>query len=111
MLLIDLVFVIAGFFLNPTVIIYVITPLIMPTATALGIGMVQLGCMLFVAIGIGNITPPMAMNLFIASKAVGVDTTKVIPPLMYYFLLAGIPMMLLVTFVPGLSTWLPSLIG
>lgn len=111
MLLIDLVFIVAGFFLNPTVIIYVITPLIMPTATALGIGMVQLGCMLFVAIGIGNITPPMAMNLFIASKAVGVDTTKVIPPMMYYFVFAGIPMMLLVTFFPGLSTWLPSLIG
>lgn len=110
-LLIDLVFIVAGFFLNPTVIIYVITPLIMPTAAALGISMVQLGCMLFVAIGIGNITPPMAMNLFIASKAVGVDTTKVIPPMMYYFVFAGLPMMLLVTFLPGLSTWLPSIVG
>ena len=111
LLLIDLVFIVAGFFLNPTVIIYVVTPLIMPTATAIGIEAIQLGCMLFVAIGIGNITPPMAMNLFIASKAVGVDTTKVIPPMMYYFVFAGLPMMLLVTFWPALSLWLPSLIG
>ena len=83
----------------------------LPTATMLGVSPIQLGCMLFVAIGIGNITPPMAMNLFIASKAVGVETTKVIPPMMYYFIFTGIPMMLLVTFVPALSEWLPALVG
>lgn len=111
LLLIDAIFIVAGFFLNPTVIIYVITPLIMPTATALGIDAIQLGCMLFVAIGIGNITPPLAMNLFIASKAVNVDTTAVIPPLLKYFVFAGLPMMLLVTFCPWVSMWLPSIVG
>ena len=111
LLIMDLVFIIAGFFVGPTVIIYVVTPVLLPSATMLGVSPIQLGCMLFVAIGIGNITPPMAMNLFIASKAVGVETTKVIPPMMYYFIFTGIPMMLLVTFVPALSEWLPALVG
>jgi len=111
LLLIDLVCIIAGFFVGPPVIIYVVTPLILPTAMAVGLSAIHLGVIMFVAIGVGNITPPMAANLFIASKAVGVETTKVIPTLMYYFLFAGIPMMLLVTFVPALSEWLPALVA
>jgi len=111
LLLIDLVFIVAGFFVGPPVIIYVVTPLILPTARAIGLSDIHLGVIMFVAIGVGNITPPMAANLFIASKAVGVKTTQVIPPLMYYFILAGIPMMLLVTFIPALSEWLPSLMS
>jgi C4-dicarboxylate transporter DctM subunit len=111
LLMVDLIFIVAGFFLNTTVLIFVITPLLLPTANALGLDPIQMGVMMFVAVGLGSITPPMAMNLFIASKAVGVDTTKVIPPLFRYFFFAGLPMMLLVTFWPGLSLWLPSLIG
>lgn len=109
MLLIDLVFIIAGLFVGPTVIVYVITPLLMPTAKAIGMDMIQLGAILFVAIGVGNITPPMASNLFIASKAVGVDSTRVIPPMLVYFVCVGLPVLLLTTFVPELSLWLPSL--
>lgn len=111
LLLVDAIFIISGFFVGPAVIIFVITPLMMPTATAIGISTIQLGVMLFVSIGIGNITPPMAFNLFIAARVVDVDVSKVIPPLMYYFAFTGIPMLLLVTFVPELSLWLPRLAG
>jgi C4-dicarboxylate transporter DctM subunit len=110
LLLIDLVFVLAGFFVGPTVIIFVVTPLLMPAATLMGIDYLQMGVMLFVAIGVGNITPPMAMNVFIASKVTKVDVGPMLVPVYYYFFLTGIPMMLLVTFVPFLSTWLPGLI-
>jgi len=109
LLIIDLIFIIAGLFVGPTVIVYVVTPLMIPTAQAIGLDMIQLGAILFVAIGVGNITPPMASNLFIASKAVNVDSTKVIPPMLMYFFFAGLPVLLLTTFVPQLSLWLPSL--
>ena len=109
LLIIDLIFIIAGLFVGPTVIVYVVTPLMIPTAQAIGLDMIQLGAILFVAIGVGNITPPMASNLFIASKAVNVDSTKVIPPMLMYFFFAGLPVLLLTTFIPQLSLWLPSL--
>lgn len=110
MLLIDLVLLISGFFLGVTVIIFVITPLLMPTAAALGISTIQMGCMLFVAIGCGNITPPCCPNLFISAKIVDVPVVACFKPIFYYFFVTGIPMMLLVTFVPALSEWLPSLV-
>nr|WP_281350095.1 TRAP transporter large permease [Alkalibaculum sporogenes] len=111
LLLLDAVFIVSGFFVGPAVIIFVITPLLMPTAAAMGIDTIQLGVMLFVAIGIGNITPPMAFNLFIAARVVDVEVSKVIKPLYYYFIFTGVPMLLLVTFVPELSLWLPRLIS
>jgi C4-dicarboxylate transporter DctM subunit len=92
------------------VIIFVVTPLLMPAAQLMGIDYLQMGVMLFVAIGVGNITPPMAMNVFIAAKVTKVDVGPCLVPVYYYFFLTGIPMMLLVTFAPFLSTWLPGLI-
>jgi C4-dicarboxylate transporter DctM subunit len=109
MLLIDLVFVIAGFFLAPIIIIYVITPLILPTALAVGIDPIQLGAIMFVAIGVGNVTPPAAPNVYIAARICKAEVTEVLPPVFVQFALTGVPMLLLVTFVPELSTWLPSL--
>lgn len=111
MLLIDLVLLIAGFFLGVTVIIYIITPLLMPTAFALGISPIQMGCMLFVAIGCGNITPPCCPNLFISAKIADVPVVQCFKPIFIYFFFTGVPMILLVTFFPGLSEWLPALIG
>ena len=111
LLLIDLVLLIAGFFLGVTVIIYIITPLLMPTAFALGISPIQMGCMLFVAIGCGNITPPCCPNLFISAKIADVPVVQCFKPIFIYFFFTGVPMILLVTFFPGLSEWLPALIG
>lgn len=109
LLLIDLVYIIAGFFLSPIIMIYVITPLLMPTATALGIDPIQMGCMMFVAIGVGNTTPPAAPNVYIAARLCKAEVARVLPPVFLYFFVTAIPMMLLVTFVPQLSLWLPSL--
>ena len=109
LLIIDLIYLVAGCFLSPPVIIYVVTPLLMPTASAMGIDAIQLGVILFVAIGIGNITPPYASNLFISARMAKAPVSEIIPPVMPYLLFVGIPVLLLTTFVPVISTWLPSL--
>ena len=109
LLIIDLIYLVAGCFLSPPVIIYVVTPLLMPTASAMGIDAIQLGVILFVAIGIGNITPPYASNLFISARMAKAPVSEIIPPVMPYLLFVGIPVLLLTTFVPVVSTWLPSL--
>jgi len=111
LLFIDIIFIIAGCFISPPVIIVVITPLLIPTARLIGVGDIQLGVMLFVSIGIGVITPPMAGNLFISARMAKCSVGDLLKPLMPYLFLAGIPVLLLVTYVPWLSEWLPSLIA
>jgi C4-dicarboxylate transporter DctM subunit len=109
-LLIDLIFFISGFFLNPSILIFVLTPLLMPTAMSVGINEIQLGVILFVGIGIGTVTPPMAMDLFVTSKCSGVPIPDMIKPLMPMLILVCLPILMLVTFVPELSLWLPRLV-
>lgn len=108
-LFIVLVLFIAGFFLDAGVLIFVLTPLLLPTANAIGMDTIQLGTILFVAIGVGTITPPMAMNLFITSKASGVPMQDMMRPLLP-FLIGAIFILLLVAYVPALSLWLPNLV-
>jgi C4-dicarboxylate transporter DctM subunit len=109
--LIVLVLFIAGFFLDPGVLIFVLTPLMMPTANAIGLDPIQLGVILFVSIGVGALTPPMAMNLFVASRVSGVPMQQLIRPLLPFFVFGAIPILLLVTYVPALSLWLPNLVS
>ncbi|WP_102348832.1 TRAP transporter large permease [Bacillus sp. Marseille-P3661] len=110
LLLIDILLVVAGFFLDAGVLIFVVAPLLIPTAEALGINIIQLGVIIFVAIGVGTVTPPMAMNLFITSKVSGVSLKDMMKPLLPFLVFAAIPVLLLVTFVPELSLWLPRVI-
>jgi C4-dicarboxylate transporter DctM subunit len=109
-LLIDLVLVIAGFFLDAGVLILIITPMLIPTARMIGLSMTQLAVIMFVCVGIGTVTPPMAMNLFITSKASGVSIDSMIKPLIPMIVFVCIPILLLVTFIPDLSLWLPEVV-
>ncbi|MGN0735037.1 MAG: TRAP transporter large permease [Anaerovoracaceae bacterium] len=110
LIVIDLIFLFAGCFFDAPILTLVIPPLLTPTMNMLGVSGEQFGVMVFMAIGIGSCTPPMATNLFIAARVGKVDVKEVIPPLMKMLLFVAIPSMLLVTFVPALSTWLPNLI-
>lgn len=111
MLLIDLILVIAGMFLDAGVLILVITPMLVPTAQMIGMSLIQLAVIMFVCVGIGTVTPPMSMNLFIASKASGIEVMDMMTPLKPLLFIGCIPILLLVTFVPELSLWLPRLLG
>jgi C4-dicarboxylate transporter DctM subunit len=111
LLFIDIIFIIAGCFISPPVIVVVIAPLLLPTARMIGVGDIQMGVILFVSIGIGVITPPMAGNLFISARMAGCGVGDILKPVAPYLFLAGIPVLLLVTYIPWLSTWLPSLIA
>jgi len=106
-LVIDAILVIAGFFLNPTVMTLVMGPLLIPTATAVGISQIQLGVILFVSIGIGACTPPMSMLLFTAARLCDTTVPKMVKPLLPFLVFGALPVLLLTSFVPGLSEWLP----
>lgn len=110
LLLIDIIYIIAGIFLPPGVLVLVITPLLIPVAQLIGLSTIQLGVMLMIAIGIGCITPPMAMNLFVVSDISGIKIHEMIKPIIVFLVFAEIPMLLLVTYYPDFSLWLPKVI-
>jgi tripartite ATP-independent transporter DctM subunit len=81
----------------------------LPLANQLGINLVHLGSMMIVNIGLGVMTPPFAMSIFVGSRLSGVSAGELIPPMMMYLFCVGIPVLLLTTYIPFLSCWLPTL--
>ena len=86
--------------------IIVMAPLIVPLGAAFGIDPVHLGIIFLANLELGYLTPPMGMNLFLSSYRFGkpmVQVTRAVLP-MLAVLAAGV---LLITYVPALTTWLP----
>lgn len=110
LLILDVVLIIAGCFLDAGVLLLVLTPLLLPTAAVIGLTQIQLGVIMFVAVGVGTITPPMAMNIFITGKACNVTVRDMMSPLWPFLVFGAVPILFLVTYVPAVSLWLPQLI-
>ncbi|WP_066304308.1 TRAP transporter large permease [Bacillus sp. FJAT-29814] len=109
LLVINLLFLLIGMFMETNTAILLFTPLLIPALKQLGIDPVHFGAILVLNLGIGSITPPFAANLFVANRISGVPVTKMLAPLLPFLFLAGIPVLFIVTYIPWLSMWLPSL--
>lgn len=109
-LMIDVLLFILGFFIDGNVIILTVVPMLAPVTSAIGVSTLQLAVIVFVAIGIGAITPPMATCLLSCSRICDVSVKDMMKPLMPFLCLGAVPVMLLVSYVPFLSEWLPSLL-
>ncbi|MDR1979122.1 MAG: hypothetical protein LBQ42_10370 [Synergistaceae bacterium] len=59
---------------------------------------------------LGVITPPFAMSIFIGSRLSGCSYAELLPIMLKFFFLVGIPVLLLTTYIPALSCWLPSVV-
>ena len=95
-------------FVDAAPAILVLVPLIMPTATVLGVSPLQLAAVIAINSSIGAVLPPVGVNLFVASQLAGVDAGKALRPVLSY--VAGSAVVLaIVTLVPWCSTWLPGL--
>lgn len=108
-LLIILVFLIViGMFIDTISALVVLTPILLPVVIAVGVDPVHFGIILVVSLAIGFVTPPLGVNLFVASSVGKVKLEKtavaVVP-----FIIAMIICLLLISFIPQLSMWLPSL--
>ena len=108
-LLIILVFLIViGMFIDTISALVVLTPILLPVVITVGVDPVHFGIILVVSLAIGFVTPPLGVNLFVASSVGKVKLEKtavaVVP-----FIVAMIICLLLISFIPQLSMWLPSL--
>ena len=110
LLIINLLLLIIGTFMDMTPAVLIFTPILLPIAMQLGMDPVHFGIMITMNLCIGSITPPVGNCLFIGCKVGKVKIDEVLKPLLpYYF--AIIITLLIVTFVPELSLWIPRMTG
>lgn len=105
LIIVNICLLIAGCFLDSTSALYIFTPLFLPVAQALGMNLVHFGTIMIVNLAIGLVTPPVGVNLYVACGIADVDLkqiSKAVIPL----IVAALVVLLLVTYIPGLSTML-----
>jgi tripartite ATP-independent transporter DctM subunit len=108
LLLVNIFLLIVGCFLNSTVNILLFTPILVPLAKSFGINEVHFGIIMILNLMIGMITPPMGGLLFITCQVAGIKLMEILKEV-WPFIIILISALLIVTYVPQMVTWLPSL--
>jgi C4-dicarboxylate transporter DctM subunit len=98
-----------GMFIDGIPILIIVVPLILPLVTEIDVNLVHLGAIVIVNVGLGVVTPPYAISIFVGSRLAEVPYIDLVKPMVIFLLLVGIPVLLLTTYVPALSLWLPTL--
>ena len=110
LLVVNIILLIAGCFIDANSAMYIILPILYPVATALGIDPIHLGAIMVLNMAIGLVTPPVGLNLYTGCGIANISL-KEISKAVLPFVFASLLVLILVTYVPGVSTWLPSLIS
>ena len=110
MLLLICVFYVLGMFMETLSTIIILTPILLPVVVSLGIDPIHFGVIFVVTNEIAFLTPPLGVNLFVASKLSGVSLERLSINVFPYIIAITLCVLLLL-FVPALSTWLPRFLG
>jgi C4-dicarboxylate transporter, DctM subunit len=108
LLLVNLILLVAGTLMDPTSVVLILAPIIFPIAIELGIDPVHLGIVFVVNMEIGLVTPPVGLNLFVASAVSGLPVTSIIRASVPWLALL-LAFLVVVTYVPAISLILPNL--
>ena len=109
-LLVNLILLVVGTFMDMTPAVLIFTPIFLPVAMTLGMHPVQFGMVIVLNLCIGVCTPPVGTLLFVGSGVARVPVSEVIRPLLP-LLVAMTFVLLLITYFPALSLWLPGFFG
>lgn len=110
LLIINVILLIMGCFMNMVSIVYIMTPILLPIVTSFGMHPVTFGIMMIMNLGIGLLTPPVGQVLFVGSSVSGLSVerlTKALLPQMAFMVIA----LILITLIPGVTMWLPTVLG
>lgn len=107
-LLLNVILLLLGTIMDMAPIILIATPILLPIATSIGMDPVQFGIIMVLNCGIGLLTPPVGAVLFIGSAVSKQPMEKIVKATLPFYL-AMIITLLIITFVPAVSMWLPSL--
>ena len=110
LMIINALLLLVGMFMDMTPAVLVFTPILLPAAMGLGVDPVHFGIIMIANLCIGLCTPPVGTCLFVGCSVGKTTIAAVVPPAIPFFL-AMAAAMLLITYVPALSLWLPRLFG
>jgi C4-dicarboxylate transporter DctM subunit len=108
LVIVNVILLIGGQFMEPSGLIVIVAPLVFPIAMELGIDPIHLGIIMVVNMEIGMITPPVGLNLFVTSGVAGMPMMRVVYAALP-FLAVLFVFLIIITYVPIISTWLPTL--
>jgi C4-dicarboxylate transporter DctM subunit len=108
LIIVNVILLIGGQFMEPSGLLVIVAPLVFPIAMELGIDPIHLGIIMVVNMEIGMITPPVGLNLFVTSGVANMPMMKVVRAALP-FLAVLFVFLIMVTYIPIISTWLPTL--
>ena len=109
LLLINLLLLVAGMFMDITPAVLIFAPIFLPVVTSFGMDPIHFGIMMVMNLGVGNITPPVGSSLFSGCQVSGIDMEDMIKPLLPFYAAIFIALML-VAYVPWFSMVIPNLV-
>ena len=108
LLMVNILLILAGSFMEPSAIIMIMVPLLLPVAIALGIDPIHFGIVITINMELGMVSPPVGLNLFVTSGLTGMSIKDVIVATLPWTLTILVGLML-VTYIPEIALWLPNL--
>ena len=110
LLAVNVILLLAGNFMEPSSIVLIFAPILFPVAVALGIHPVHFGILMVVNMEVGMCHPPVGLNLYVASGITKMGITE-LTVAVWPWLLSMLGFLIVVTYWPGLSLWLPRTLG
>lgn len=109
LIVVNILLLIAGMFMEPTGIILILAPILFPIATQLGIDPVHLGIIMVVNLEIGMITPPIGLNLFVTAGVTKMSIAEVVKAAMPWTSVL-LSFLIIITYIPNITLWLPNML-
>lgn len=110
LLFVNVLLLVIGMVMEPSGLILIMAPILFPVAAKLGIDPVHFGIMMVVNMEIGLCTPPVGLNLYVASSISKLGLTEVTKAT-FPWLVTGLVFLMLITFIPEITLWLPRMMG
>jgi C4-dicarboxylate transporter DctM subunit len=109
LLVVNILLLVAGNVMEPSSIVLIMAPILFPVAMKLGIDPIHFGILIVVNMEVGMCHPPVGLNLYVASGITKMGISELTVAVMPW-LLTMLGFLLLVTYVPAISLWLPNLV-
>ena len=111
LIMVNIFMVVMGMLMDDCSGVLLVTPILLPVVTAIGVSPIQFAAIIGVNLGMGNITPPTAPLLYLAGRVADAEVKDMLRPTLALIIFAWLPTLILTTYVPQLSLFLPKLFG
>jgi len=110
LLMVNVVMILIGMLMDDISGLLLSTPILLPIVVSVGVDPIHFAAILGVNLGMANITPPTAPLLYLGAQVTDTPVSKMLWPTLVFIIFAWLPTLMLTTFVPALSLWLPDLL-